>query len=354
MIRIVNHNNKNRNKINRNKIRNWNGDRYEHFCLINCGGDSSSSVEQRQDTKVINKSSVDFLNQQIQNTIVNTTLDFVKSCSASLINTQSIKITGIRAGEDVTITTKQAQQGMLDFGCAQNSTVKNDVSASIVSKLLSDITNNVDTNVLSSFEATANATSDQGWLTLPSLGDASSSDANVVQTINNNIRNESDKTFENLIKTRVEANYTQSVHDDCLAKVISSQEFVTSNVIAGRNVTLTVDQQQAAQLYSKCIQSNGVSNRITNDILSFLDVNIVDDVQTTSKTDLTGGSESKNIIAGLDNAINNIFNGLFGWIPGLAALGTMGKYISSSVSSFSSLFCFIIIIMIIAVPLMKK
>lgn len=315
------------------------------------GSKSKSSVKQKSNTLVTNKSNLNLLNQTINNTIVNTTVENVKRCSASLVQNQNIQIIGLIAGGDIKITSEQVQIGMLNFACAQTDDVKNDVSAKLANQIMTQLQNNVDNSILDKMNGIASAKSKKEWGAFP-FGGGSNSDSKANQEVKTNIKNMTSRDIKNVVKNAVTANFTSKNFDNCLSKVIANQEFLAKNLTAGKNITLTLKQDQATKIFAQCIQNAQISNKITHDVATFFGVKVQDDTKNKVSKDLTAGAFSESLaggpLEGLGRGIGEIFSGLLSPFNSLfGSLGSMGGIVGTASAACCACICCIIIIFVV-------
>lgn len=265
------------------------------------GSSSKSKVSLENNTYVTNQSTINQLSETINETIVNVTLENVKNSSASLLLANKIVITGIKAGEDITIVSMQGQQGMLDFLSIQIDTVTSTIQDSVEKAITNKFNSIADTGVVQKMDAEAQAKTEQGW---GAIGWAQSNSA-VKQKVVNDIKNISTRNFATVVKMSVESNFTQKNLSTCVSTVAASQEFKTSNLVAGRTVSLTLNQEQAVSLFTKCIQQSDVANQIMKNINEFYNMKVTDDYSTQVETSQTGKSSASTIMAGIfDNLLS--------------------------------------------------
>jgi hypothetical protein len=316
------------------------------------GSSSKSKVTQVNNNFVTNTENINVLNSFINSTIVNSTVNQVKQCSASLINNQTIKILGVKAGEDLNLYLAQDSTGFLNFTCAQNSKVLNSVIGDLTQNILSTLKTNIGADVLNKLDALAASKSTQDWGAFPWSSSKSKTDTS--QEVNNTVINTTNKNLETVISNSVESNFTMSDFSSCLAKVIANQDIVAQDLTAGRNITLSADQKVSTDLFQNCIQSSDIANNITSAITGFLEIE-TDTVQSTelaqeSHAESISKAEQTGLFQGIGSMFNSIYSGLgnlFGGVlGGVFGAGTGSQY-GPYVSSCSLCCCCLIIILII-------
>ena len=306
------------------------------------GSASTSQATLSANTAIINQSTMNQLNSIVNTTAVNTMIENVKTCSASVVQSQHLVIKNITCGDNCNIALAQDQSAWLDFSCAQQDTIQMEVIQSMVDNINTAILENTSTDLLNKLSSDISSKSKSDWGALPWGG--STSNANVKQDINNYVSNNTNVTVKNAIENAVYANFKNSNINSCIAKIISDQEIEATDISAGKNFTFTVNQTQNASAMASCIQSANVISRTINDIAKFanLTVDIKKDTTTENTSETTVESESTatgffqgiaTVVQSIGTAINSIFSGLLSGL-GLSALAPI-----SSPSCFSLICC---------------
>ena len=308
------------------------------------GSSSKSSLYQEQNNTVINRSTLNFLNKQLNDTIVNTTIENVKSCSASIVQNNKATLQNLEIKGDFYMTINQAQSSALDFSCVQKSDVKNEIVSKLINQIKSQFENNIDTSILNQLSAEVKTKSDTDWGSMP--WGSSDAETDTKQIVNNRVINDTDKNIENVIATRVEANYTQKANDSCAAKVINNNDATFKNITVGKDWHVSLDQEQAAKVYAQCVQDSQTSNKITEDILSFLDVKVKEDTNTQTDTKLDTIAETTAKKSGPLGFLGDLF--------GLSQGATMAISASAFLSVVCTCFIFLALIGYFVYASMKK
>jgi len=322
------------------------------------GSESKSKSKQKSKTNVVNQSDLNLLNSTMNNTIVNTVVRNVQVCSATAISKQNLVLANIHTTGDIVIDTTQKQSTYLDFKCAQSADVRNDVIVNLTNQIMADIQNSYDNSVLNQFNAIAKADSKNEFGSV--LGKGSKSNSKTNQNSKVDISNESNQNLQNLVSNAVDASFTNENLSSCLAKVIATQNTILKD-ISGRNFKFTSNQEQAIQLFSKCVQSSGVSNKITNSLANALDLKVKADVKNTATNDFSSEATSESVGGGPIQAIgealakpidallsplNNLLNDL-GFGNALSSLGSLAAPLVGICGSSSLCCCIIIVIFIL-------
>lgn len=259
------------------------------------GSSSKSKIELKNETYITNTNMLNQLSQTINETIVNVTVENVKTSSAALLLSNKIEITGIKAGEDINIVSMQGQKGMLDFASIQLDTVTSNIQEQLTKNIENQIKAASDSSVIQKMDAEAQAKTEQGW---GAIGWAQSN-SKVKEEVMNNIKNTTVRNLTTVVKTSVTSNFTQKNLSNCISSVVANQEFKTGNLVAGRNVTLTLNQQQAIDLFAKCVQQSDVSNQIVKNIQDFYNMQVSDKSNVDVETSQSGKATAETKMAGI-------------------------------------------------------
>lgn len=312
------------------------------------GSESKSKAEtsQKLKNKVVNRSSLNYLNQVIVDTIVNVTIRNVKSCSASIINSQKFEVLDITATGDVTLNITQIQQGMLNFDCIQKDTVQNEVTNTLINTILNELKNSVDTQTFNDLDAKASSKAEADWLALASK---SSADSKTKQDVKNEITNENTRNIKSLTKYTTNLGFTNENFNSCVASVINQQQVKARNINSGANVSFTVDQKQATTLFSKCVQNADIANKITNSLTNFYGLTVNDDVKNSTSTTATGSTSADALTNGPIGAIGSAIAKALSPFTDLLGLGDLSSAAGSLIFSLCSCSsCIIVVIIVIS------
>jgi hypothetical protein len=285
------------------------------------GTESKASTSQKIKNNVVNKSTLNYLNKVVVDTIVNVTIENVKTCSASLIQNQKFELIGVHAAGDININVTQVQQGMLNFECIQNDKVHNDTTSQVVNQIISQLKNSLDTETFNNLDAETQAKSKSDFL---AMSDKSKADSKTKQNVKNNITNDTTRNIESLVNYSTNLGFTNKNFDSCIASVVANQSVKARNLSSGKNISFTVDQRQGVTLFTKCVQSSDVANKITSGISNFLGLTVVDD--TKNKTSTTGTAKtvsdalSNGPIGSIGTAFANAFSPITDLLSSLSGL----------------------------------
>ena len=318
------------------------------------GSESKTNATLDSNTTVINESTLNQFNSLVNKTAVNTMIENVKKCSASVVQSQHLTIKNITCGDNCNIALAQDQSAWLDFNCAQKDDVQMDVIQKMIDNINTTLKDNTSTDLLNKLNSNISSKSQSDWGALPWGG--SSSNANVNQSIKNYVSNKTNVNTSNAIENAVYASFKNSNINECIAKIISEQEIKATDISAGKNFTFTVNQSQKADAIASCIQNANIASRVITDVTKFagLDLSIKKDTEVENISETKAESESKNtgffqgigsVVESVGTAIGNVFGGL---LSGLG-LGAFAPLLGPSRSSSLCCCCCIIILIILMV-----
>ncbi len=279
------------------------------------GGSASSTVNQKYNTTIINKSDIELLNKNVNNFIANTIVNQASNCGTNSTQSQTIDMSNMTIEADGSVNIGdigQTQTSTISFDCVQLSSFQNDIANGIMTQYTNALKNSYSTEALEKITAAADSSASTGfgstgWVDTKSTTNVDYNFTNITDT-NKKIQN----IIENAITNNLSLNDTQS----CISQVLSNQKFTTAGTTVKGTFTIgTIQQNQAATLMSECVQSKNNANKITNAIASEIGVQ-VDESNTVKKTtEMTSSAKSESTNVGffqsIGQGISAMFSGLF-------------------------------------------
>lgn len=307
---------------------------------------SSSSVSIEQDNTIINRSTINSVNEMYNKAVVNTTIETVQECSASLIQGQNITLENLVIAGDIDLDLSQLQEALVDFSCTQQSEVQNEVANKLTAQIMQDLEKSTSTDVFTKLNAQAQANSKADFGSFPWSGADSSSKVN--QKIKNHIENVQTTNLKNVVNTAVYSNFTNLTESKCVSKIVQSQNIGVKGITGGGDFSFTADQKQTAQMFANCVQQMDVSNKIINDVTKFIGIKVKEDTKTTAETEASATAEAISVVLGPIGAVGDAIGNIFPEIPELGALGSLVP-----ASGSLSLCCCCLIMIVVLVMLLK-
>lgn len=305
---------------------------------------SKTAVKNVNNQLVVNKTDIDVLNKSSNTAVANTVINNASKSTASIIQQQGIRISGLHSKGDINISgVSQKQEAVLTFKNVNINDTTNDASNAMLSTMLNDMTSKIDNESLTKMMATADSNTKVGALSMP--GWASSS-ATTTNTSDTTINNEIATKLKNIVANSITNNFSQNNISDCIASVTNSQDIQIANITStDGSINLTgFSQDQSASLMSECISKNGVANKIVNDLASTFGVKIVDDTSTKTSTDLSGTSTAATETQGLLDSVGNMISSIFGSLyMGIASIVGV-----SSLSFLCCCFCCVLLFVLMS------
>ena len=294
------------------------------------GNSSSSSVTNENNTLIVNETDIQVLNKSLNNFITNTTIEDAKKCSAGISQLQTVKFKGVKTTGDFNLNLNQKQAAALTFDCLQTSTVRNEIANQMMQSMMDKIENTNSSDVLNKMESLAAAKQTSGFLST-SFGSSTSSDAS--NKVNYTQRNTTHQNLQNIVENAVQNNFTTKNLSECISKINQDQNVEVINLDIGGNVNAVIAQDQAAELFSQCIQTNDIGNSITQALTSDLGVETKTTNAVKTETDMKGTAESVQENRGPLESLGALFGSLFASFGG----GWMG-------SCMSCIICIVLIV----------
>lgn len=306
---------------------------------------ATSAITQVSNTLVVNKSSLDYLNQLTTSTTSNNIVNILSSCKGEMTNINVLDFGGtlnISSGSNVTLN--QNIKSTVNFKCLQQQSVQSQLVQNMSTTIYNALQNSVSNDVLTKLDAQAQAASQSAFLSLS----GSKANAEVNTNSNTQIINQNDKTVKNVINMAVTNNFTQDTVNACISSMLNKQ---IATFKGGANVTsgstLTINQDIATTQVTDCIQNSSFSSDITNSLVQFFQMDIKDDTSSQATTEQTSTATSESKASGFFEDIGEMFKGIGEGLGSLLGIGTIGTSAMYSSSSCCSLICCIIFIVIL-------
>lgn len=269
---------------------------------------SKADIVQENNQLFINQDDVKSFSEQINSQISNTLIANAKSCSADINNNQAIMIKGFTTKGDFDFTAGQTQSAALTFSCVQANNVRNTAGSDIVAQMTNALSNDVSTEALSKLDQNAKNSASSSYGAIGNV----TANTNVKALSNYKSVTQNHKDIENVVKNAVQNNFTSENISKCISQTNNNQQISLQEVNVGGKAVIAINQDQAANAVSKCVQEDNIGNSIINNALSSLGVQITD--KSIAKSTMV--SESKVTAeahqAGLFESIGDMISGIFG------------------------------------------
>jgi hypothetical protein len=305
---------------------------------------SNSAITSEQDNTVINQSTINSVNELYNKAVVNMTVQTVQKCSSSLIQSQNITLSNLKIAGNITFDIQQWQDALVDFSCVQKEAVKQDVVNQMTSQIMQDLQSSTSTDVFSKLNDQAAAASKTDFGSFPWAQSSSNSDVN--QKIKNYISNQTTVNLQNVVSTSVYSNFTNLTESTCFAQIVQNQNITVQGVQGGGDLSFSANQKQSASMFAKCVQDMNVSNKIVNDVTTFLGIKVKNDTQTTAESEATASSTAESTTLG---PLGSLADALSQLIPNFGLDISMLLPVCASLS----LCCCCIILILFAVMIIR-
>jgi hypothetical protein len=301
------------------------------------GGSSSSTVNQKYDTTVINKSDITLMNQTINDYTANTVMENASACSGGLTQMQVFDMSGAHIKGPLKLDIDQSQTSAVNFDCIQTVSMTSDIANGVLDKMINSMENSYDKNIMDKLEAVASTKAKSGFAAMD-FGKASS-EVNIDYKYTD--ITETRKNISNIMKNAITNNLNLKSVQDCINQTKQTQAVDLKNVVVDDSAVVAVRQNQAADMVSKCVQNSTFGNKIINQVARDLGVTVDEKSSTTKKTEVKAKAESERDTSGLFESIGtglgNVFRGV----------GDMFSGICGPYAGIISIVCLIIIILCI-------
>lgn len=303
------------------------------------GSSSKSRTTNKYNTTIVNNNDLDLLNQNVNNFVSNTVIDQASKCSSNITQLQNINISKIRSEGDFSLgDLNQTQKSAITFDCVQLSAFKNDIANGVLTQYMDAIKNSYDASTVAKMISTAQSKSKNQFGTTGNS--KSSSDSN--NEYNFSATTNVDQNIQNVVKNAITNNMKLTDMQDCMSQVLNSQTVNVSEVdVGGKFDIRAISQNQAAEMYAKCIQEKNNGNNISTQVATDLGLQVTTEVTNTSSAEMQGGTAAESANTGVFQSMGEGLASLF------KGIGEMWGTIISSFGfkdSNMSLYCFIALI----------
>lgn len=246
----------------------------------------SESVSTNENNQtIVNKNTMDLLNEQVNEVIAKTKIDNSASCRGSINQAQALSLAGCTVGGDLNINNINFKQNaeVVDFKCLQNSNVDNEMAQEILTGIMGEIQSTLDNQSLNRMTTAAETSA----IADPSLfgNSTASSSSESTNKFNLQVTNDNTTSIQNIVKNAINTEFNVKDVQECVAEIAQKQEIDVSNCDVGGNLSVSdVFYDQSAQLLAECIQNKGISQKIVNSAST--DLGVIIESETASKAEV--------------------------------------------------------------------
>lgn len=309
--------------------------------IYNMGNSSSSStVNQKYNTTLVNQSDINLLNETVNDFIADTIVTQAAKCTSDLQQTQKVDLRNMMIGGNLDIgTIDQNQASAVTLDCVQVSAFQNDIANGILTKYTEAMKNSFDTTALDKLDAAASSNSQNSFATTG----ASNSDSSVNVDYKFSNTNIVSQNLQNVVKNSIKNNLSLNDISDCIGSIKSTQIVdLNGTRVAGNTKIGIIRQDQAAQLLTKCLQEKNNSNKITNSVATAIELKIDNTSKVKKQTEISSGTTATSTNSGLFQSIGE---GLKSMFEGLGAM--FGSMYIGPILSVICCVCIIVIILVL-------
>jgi hypothetical protein len=277
---------------------------------------SESLVKNISNQLYVNKSTINQLNEQINDVVANTIVKNAMNSGGAIINKQELKFKNLKAKGDIEIGgVSQKQQAAVTFSAMNKTTARNDAATEFIQKALADLKNNVSQDILTKMNATAEAKLESGFLSQAPLSSATSKSETINESNITSIT-ENTKNISNILKNQVQNNFTTDTVTSCITNINNSQLFEVQDVASDEGTIriLNISQDQSVTAISKCSSISDSTNKIIANTLNALDVKVDETNSVVTKTEATGKATASTITKGPLDFLSDLMSGWMSFI----------------------------------------
>jgi hypothetical protein len=308
------------------------------------GGSSSSSArtETINDNLVVNSNTLIKLNDTVNEAISRTVNKQVNNCSGS---SQASNVVNLKVGnvkKNLTVDgIDQESNASIDFDCLDASTVSSAIATELLEKTTTALANNSNSVALTKMDTNAESAQKTDGLSIPQIGDSSSTSSNQTTNINKNI-NIAYTNIQNRLTNRVLNEFTSDKASDCISKAQSTNAVNIQADDVDASVTVkNIKQKAVVDAFIKCQFSTNSTQDIISKTATDLGLKIDNTNISSNKVDIKAASSSKQETTGvtaLADSIGKSITAIMDSIGNGFGLGGIAKIFSGG-GGISAFFC---------------
>jgi hypothetical protein len=287
------------------------------------GASSSSSVNEVNQTNIVNKSQINAFNESINSLTANTIVNSAANCGSSLVDSQFANFQDITTEGDFDVSVFQKQHALLSFNCIQDTNIRSEIGSEMMNAYLNSIKTNFSSEALAEMSAAAAASAKEGSIVPPWQSSDSNANADMQNVYNS--YNDIEDNIKNVVMNSIQNNVKAESVQSCMGSVTTAQHASFATVKVGGTAHILVDQEQGAAVFTECMQKTDVGNSTTNSILTKTETKVVDDSINTNVNKQSGNTLTEAIDEGVLNGIADIMSVFTDFF---AKMGTTGMIVS--------------------------
>lgn len=302
-------------------------------------GNKSSSISKTNITnKIINSFDLNMYCETINETAINIANDIYIShqSSANLsneLNIGNITVSGQDSKADLTLSNK----GTVKMTSEIITEITNSVSNNISSQMVADIKTMLDNETINKITEEMNQNIKNGMLST-AFGNTTKNKQET--NINNDITNETNLTFENIVKNITNYNMTNNIEQKCLSNTKANNKLNADSVEVSDGGELVFKLQNELDVKLDCISNITLINNIASDLCNLANIKIVDEKNNKNNNDANIKNTQEVENGGIGEAVGDVIE---------SAGDAIGGIFQSSTTIIFIIGCVVCIVLIVAI-----
>ena len=228
----------------------------------------------------VTENNISMLNSQTNNMVSNVIMKAAQSCSTATVLRNSVTLENLRIKGNLNINSKQKNKATVTFSCVQVSKMASQIEDSISNFIAGEIHNKFSAEQQAKLAQEAKAEAAASAL---ALGAVANSTSNNNSTINNTNLVTINQDIKNILVNNVTHNTNMESVADCVSSLTASNNFEIDGARVGGNANIALDQDNAAELVTECIQNSDLSSGAISKTAQMLGITIKNDSSTSQK-----------------------------------------------------------------------
>jgi hypothetical protein len=261
---------------------------------------SRSSVEQTINQKIINKNTLDVINQQVTQMSTDSLMKNVSDSAAADSQSANIRIKSIKAsGSGSTISNLNIginQKSVVTLDVVDKTVQDNQINTELAIAIVNNITQKIDNEQMQKLMSHAESEQKVAGFALTS---GNESDSSVINRMNSETVNETSRKFVSLVNNVISQSAKSLNYKSCIVNSIKAAQISIDSLEATNGATINgvfITIEQTSQVMNKCILDTIQNSKVTSNIASAIGLTIVDDTANKQKSEGDATSISKQTI----------------------------------------------------------
>jgi hypothetical protein len=229
----------------------------------------------------VTTSNISMLNSQTNNMVSNVIMKAAQSCSTAAVLKNTVTLQNLHIKGNLNINSKQKNKASVTFSCVQVSKMASNIEDSISNFIAGEINNKFSAEQQAKLAQEAKAEAAASALALGAVADSKSNNNSTITNTNLVTINQD---IKNILVNNVTHNTNMESVAECVGSLTASNNFDLDGAVVGGDANIALDQDNAIELVTECIQNSDLSSGAITKTAQMLGIKISNDSSTSQKS----------------------------------------------------------------------